>query len=352
MYFAVKDEDKAPKEASTQVEQLDPSDAPDNHADHPDPFLLTDSKVMTGQGKALVCAVGESTMATRNRKKNSLVMQEEKTHLEGLLERLGNGVREYAYQACLWCIAAQAVFLILLIVFNDEVALFSNATLMRCAKIGVVAVVMLIVSVPEGLPVAVSIAMAMSTESLKRDGILIKKLESVQTCAMLRDICVGKTGTLTESNITVKSYQITNDKHAVVDQRDENPAFFNTQLEIQEELKKIIRESIISNTDVRIEADNKDCTYKPTGQALEVGLIQFLMDNGVDVPNVFFNRNRFARKLVQLPFDQNLKRKVVVRKVAGRDGAVRVYVKGAPEYVIPACSTTLNHQVKQVRFSP
>ena len=47
--------------------------------------------------------------------------------------------------------------------------------------------------------------------------ILIKKLESVQTCAMLRDVCVGKTGTLTESNITVKSYQITNDKHAVVD---------------------------------------------------------------------------------------------------------------------------------------
>lgn len=77
---------------------------------------------------------------------------------------------------------------------------------MRLAKVGVVAVVLLIVSVPEGLPVAVSIAMAMSTESLKADNILIKKLESVQTCAMLHDICVGKTGTLTESNITVKSF--------------------------------------------------------------------------------------------------------------------------------------------------
>ena len=55
----------------------------------------------------------------------------------------------------------------------------------------------LIVSIPEGLPLAVSIAMALSINSLKKDEILIKNLESVQTCAMLHDICVGKTGTLT-----------------------------------------------------------------------------------------------------------------------------------------------------------
>jgi P-type E1-E2 ATPase len=97
--------------------------------------------------------------------------------------------------------------LIFLAAFNDEVkGFFSNAFLMRLAKTGIVAVVILIVSVPEGLPVAVSIAMAMSTEALKKDHILIKKLESIQTCAMLHDICVGKTGTLTTSEITVSSY--------------------------------------------------------------------------------------------------------------------------------------------------
>jgi P-type E1-E2 ATPase len=62
------------------------------------------------------------------------------------------------------------------------------------------------VAIPEGLPLAVSIAMALSINSLKKDKILIKNLESVQTCAMLHDICVGKTGTLTESNMSVAKY--------------------------------------------------------------------------------------------------------------------------------------------------
>jgi hypothetical protein len=61
---------------------MDPNDEPDNHKEHPDPFLFTDSKVMTGQGKALVCAVGDYTMAARSRQKNELVIAEEKTFLE------------------------------------------------------------------------------------------------------------------------------------------------------------------------------------------------------------------------------------------------------------------------------
>jgi len=57
---------------------------------------------------------------------------------------------------------------------------------------------MLIVAIPEGLPLAVSIAMALSINKLKDDQILIKNIDSVQTCAMLHDICVGKTGTITK----------------------------------------------------------------------------------------------------------------------------------------------------------
>lgn len=186
---------------------MEENDEPNNHKDNPDPFLFTNSKVMTGHGKAVVCAVGENTMGARSRKKTDLVIQEEKTHLEGLLDIFGEGVKVFAYQACIWCVVSQVIFLIFLAAFNDEVkGFFSNAFLMRLAKTGIVAVVILIVSVPEGLPVAVSIAMAMSTEALKKDHILIKKLESIQTCAMLHDICVGKTGTLTTSDITVRSY--------------------------------------------------------------------------------------------------------------------------------------------------
>ena len=84
--------------------------------------------------------------------------------------------------------------------------------------------------------------------------------------------------------------------------------------------------------------------YEPKGQALEVGMIEFLMDNDEDVQNIFINRNRATPKIVQLPFDQDLKRKVVVRQINGEENRelVRVYIKGAPEEVVPLCTETLN----------
>jgi magnesium-transporting ATPase (P-type) len=48
----------------------------DNHQSHPDPFLLSDSKVMTGQGKAIVCCVGDCTLLARNRKPKDLIIEE------------------------------------------------------------------------------------------------------------------------------------------------------------------------------------------------------------------------------------------------------------------------------------
>lgn len=65
------------------------------------------------------------------------------------------------------------------------------------AKIIIIGVTILIVCIPEGAPLAASIAMALSTSKLKKDKILIKNLEAVQTCSMLHDICIGKTGTIT-----------------------------------------------------------------------------------------------------------------------------------------------------------
>ena len=68
------------------------------------------------------------------------------------------------------------------------------------------------------------------------------------------------------------------------------------------------------------------------------------MDNDEDVQNIFINRNRATPKIVQLPFDQTLKRKIVVRQINGENSKefVRVYIKGAPEQVVPLCNETLN----------
>lgn len=133
-------------------------------------------------------------------------------------------------------------------------------------------------------------------------------------------------------------------------------------------------DAMINNTDVRIESaenclapgerapgcanrmmgkrteDFMDYVYEPKGQALEVGLVQFLIDNDIDVQQRFLERNRTSPKLIQLPFDQNLKRKTVVRQMPNDKTKCRVYVKGAPEYIFQLCNQTLNHNLDQVDF--
>jgi P-type E1-E2 ATPase len=107
-------------------------------------------------------------------------------------------------------------------------------------KIAIFAVVLLIVAIPEGLPLAVSIAMALSINKLKEDQILVKNLESVQTCAMLHNICVGKTATLTKGKLNVAKFQLCNDMQVYDNDRDKAPKFFSMDLEIISNLKVLI----------------------------------------------------------------------------------------------------------------
>jgi magnesium-transporting ATPase (P-type) len=74
-------------------------------------------------------------------------------------------------------------------------------------------------------------------------------------------------------------------------------------------------------------------------------MIDFLFENGEDVQSLFINRNCNCVKLIQFPFDSDLKRKTVVRTSATNAESVRVYVKGAPENIIPLCTSTINMEL-------
>jgi len=160
---------------------------------------------MTGQGKALVCCVGDNTLLGRNRRPKDLIIDEQHTFLEDKLDKLSKRISNYSFFVCGISVVTSLIFLFFLVCITDE-DLLSNSVLLKLGKIAIIAVVIVIVSIPEGLPLAVSIAMALSINSLKKDEILIKNIDSVQTCAMLHDVCVGKTGTLTRAKISVKSY--------------------------------------------------------------------------------------------------------------------------------------------------
>ena len=128
-----------------------------------------------------------------------------------------------------------------------------------------IAVALLIVCIPEGLPLAISMALALSTDRLKDDNLLIKNLKALETAGYLTDIVTSKTSTLTKGTLEVKSIYTHGSIHDAINHQ------------INKEALNRINELIILNTDVKIEMDDQNHKYKAVGLPVEVGMIGFLV---------------------------------------------------------------------------
>lgn len=98
--------------------------------------------------------------------------------MEDKLDQTAKQIGKYAIFATLISIFTQIIFTLIRIMVTDQDFL-ENKTLKDAANIGITAVVLMMVAIPEGLPLAISIAMALSINKLKNDNILIKNVESI-----------------------------------------------------------------------------------------------------------------------------------------------------------------------------
>jgi len=101
------------------------------------------------------------------------------TFLEEKLDLAAKNIGTYAMAATIVIFVTQLLFNFIFILSDSKKSVMSNETILKIGQIWISAVVVLVVAIPEGLPLAVSIAMALSITSLKEDEILIKNLESI-----------------------------------------------------------------------------------------------------------------------------------------------------------------------------
>ena len=183
---------------------------PDNHKKNPDICLLTGSMIMSGGGRAVVCAVGENTAIGKLGQSNKLVIEGANTPLKQKLEESCAQITKYCIFATIIIVLAQILNLMIVIMTVEDKLFLSGDTMSDLLHIFIIALCILIVAIPEGMPLAVSLAMALSIDKLKNDSILIKNLEAIQICATLHDVCIGKTGTLTMNHMSVKKLSLLN----------------------------------------------------------------------------------------------------------------------------------------------
>ena len=225
----------------------------------------------------------------------------------------------------------------------SDYGLVDSWSIQRAIDLASTAVALLVVCIPEGMPLVISMAMAFSVDNLKKENLLIKNLDALETSGQVVDILTGKTATLTTGDMEVSRIH-------VIDQ-----TFELDNLQANMEVMNTLYDCIIFNCDAHMQMDNKN-DYTPVGSPVEVGLLKFLVFKGIAVQDKLNEREREiegenCNKLMSwIPFSSDRKRMTVAYRLRENLDIVRVIVKGAPEFVTPMCSSKLDSFNQAVNF--
>ena len=181
-----------------------------------------------------------------------------------------------------------------------------------------------VASIPEGLPIVATLALAHGMLKMAKRNVIVKKLAAVETLGGTTVICTDKTGTLTENRIEV-SQLVTPD--------------FNYELKMERSLSfdLVLRAAVLCNTaEVHQEGD----TYKEVGDPVETGLLKFALREGIDIAAL---RNQFP-KIAEEPFSSETK---IMATLHRAEKNAIVLAKGATEELLKRCTRILMHDQEQ-----
>ena len=195
-----------------------------------------------------------------------------------------------------------------------------------------IAVVLIVVSVPEGLPLTIGVSLAFSVMVMYQKKILVRKLDAPEKLGGVEEIVCGKTATLTKNKMKVNEFYVEG-KHI---RNTRNDTFLHCDL--SQEAVMRIRECIIYNCEAKVEMGAT--TYIPVGNGTEVGLLRFLQD--ADVPIHLLTNFKTGRTKMISPHTPDRKRSAIALESPERPGKVVIYIKGAPEIVLNYCRDMLS----------
>ncbi|KAG2017681.1 calcium-transporting ATPase [Coprinopsis cinerea AmutBmut pab1-1] len=352
---------KVTYEEVIQLHQKARAEGKDPHLLHSDCFMISGSKVLEGVGKYVVVAVGPKSfngrimMALRGDTENT-PLQLKLNNLAELIAKIGS--------AC-----GLIMFTALMIRFFVQLGRgiperTPDEKGMAFVNILIISVTLVVVAVPEGLPLAVTLALAFATKRMTKENLLVRVLGSCETMANASVVCTDKTGTLTTNSMTVVAGSV--GVHCKFVRRlEENAARTNAdeveksssgavaiksrkdfsldQAELNTALPPSVRdlfnEAIAVNSTAFEDVDPESGETVFIGSKTETALLQFAKELGW----ANFKQTRDAAEVVQMvPFSSERKAMGVVIKLP--NGGYRFYAKGASEILTRRC---VNHIVVQ-----
>ena len=289
------------------------------NATYPSNHVMRGTKVMEGHGICRVFAVGDQT---ENGKVFQAVQIDDsvRTPLNQQLDGLGMLITRISY-----CIAALVV-VGRLIVFGINChwapdALWSVELLTHLLETVLIAVTLIVVAVPEGLPMAVALSLAYSMRRMLKANNLVRKMHACETMGATTVICTDKTGTLTQNQMQVyEAY------------------FFGMEGQqlTGHPQGRLIAEGIAMNSTAVLDRQHAD-HIRAIGNPTEGALLLWLDHQGIDYQQIRDDSERID----EIPF--STERKYMATLVRNASGQRVLYVKGAPEIVESLCSQYLGN---------
>ncbi|MBR5030531.1 MAG: calcium-translocating P-type ATPase, PMCA-type, partial [Muribaculaceae bacterium] len=285
----------------------------DLQATYPSNHVLKGTKVMEGHGIAEVTAVGDAT-------ENGKVMESAqldssvKTPLNEQLDGLGKLIAQASYLIAALVIVGRVVAYFV----NTPDAGINLEFLAYLLQTLMIAVTLVVVAVPEGLPMAVTLSLAYSMRRMLKTNNLVRRMHACETMGAATVICTDKTGTLTQNQMNVH--------HAT---------FFGISggWLYNDEQATFISENIAANSTAHLSTDESTARTEVIGNPTEGALLLWLKSQGVDYADV---RNN-CEVIEEVPFDTE--RKYMATVVHSNELNCNIlYVKGAPEIVGNMCS--------------
>ena len=283
-------------------------------ATYPSNYICRGSAVMEGHGIFVVEKVGDATEWGKVYR-GAQIDNQVKTPLNEQLDKLGTGVTIASY-----VIAGLIVVLRLMMyfIYRDDVPFDWMDMARYFLNTLMIAVTLIVVAVPEGLPMSVTLSLALSMKRMLETNNLVRKMHACETMGAATVICSDKTGTLTKNRMSLGDCLIYGLRDGQLD---------------DSEVAHLMAEGIAVNSTAFLDySDQKK--VKVIGNPTEGALLLWLFDNNVD-----FVRIRDNAKIVkQLPFTTKYKYMATVVETPF-SGEYVLYVKGAPEILIKRCAT-------------
>ena len=285
----------------------------DEDATYASDFLLRGSTVIEGNAIYCVSAVGMMT----EEGKGVAITQEgtgEETPLNKQLAQLGKWISTASFIIASLIVVGRLAFYAINGGFSDGASLIEIAEFILASIM--IAVTLIVVAVPEGLPMSVTVSLALSMRRMLKEKNLVRKLHACETMGAATVICTDKTGTLTKNQMTVMETDIYGG---------------------EKEMDLVKRNMAINSTAEVFKEDGKVVTI---GNPTEAALLKWLHKNGLDYPAC----RESATVIEQVPFSTETKYMQTIAKM--EDSKVR-FIKGAPEIVLEMCDVIAGGQTKE-----